>query len=98
MLNVDGSFKNWLDIKTMTRNKVNFLNFYSITTSVKTFLSKNHILIKKDALKGCHNPSISSYFFHVLTKSNINKHVYNTLTHNDKYLRAELSGTHYITT
>ena len=84
LLNVDGSFKNWLDIKTMTRNNVNFLNFYSITTSVKTFLSKNHILIKKDALKGCHNPSISSYFFHMLTKSNINKHVYNTLTYNDE--------------
>ena len=30
LLNADGSFKNWLDIKTMTRNKVIFLNFYSI--------------------------------------------------------------------
>ena len=84
LLNTDGSFKNWLGIKTMTRNKVNFLNFYSITTSVKTFLSKHHILIKKDALKGCHNHSISCYFFHMLTKTDINKHVYNTLTHNDE--------------
>ena len=68
LLNADGSFKNWLDIKTMTRNKVNFLNFYSITTSVKTFLSKHHILIKKDALKGCHNPSISFFSFICLLK------------------------------
>ena len=30
LLNADGSFKNCLDIKTMTRNKVIFLNFYSI--------------------------------------------------------------------
>ena len=63
ILSENGNFKNWNDINKLTNNKTNFSRYYSLLNSVKSFLSKHHILIQKKFLNECHNPSITVIFF-----------------------------------
>ena len=49
---------------------------------MKAFFSQQYISFTAThaILNKCHNPSIyNCYFFHVITKNDINKHVHNTL-------------------
>ena len=82
ILNENGNFENWNETNKLTNNKTNFLRYYGLLNSVKSFLSKHHILIQKKFLNKCHNPSINCYFFQILTKKEINKHIYNKLIGN----------------
>ena len=86
ILRNDGCFKSLNEIKNVTKNGINFLNYYSIVNSVKAFFSHQDIPfpVTHKILNECHNPSINSYFFHIITKNDINKHVYNTLIKNDE--------------
>ena len=81
MLNNEGSFKDLSEIKNITKNGINFLNYYSIVNSIKAFFSQQDIPfpVPLTILNECHNPSIDSYFFHIITKNDINKYIYNTL-------------------
>ena len=64
VLNEDGNFKNWNDIENATSNGINFLEFYSIIKSVKSFFSKQDIASESNPLQGFEGPNISCYFFH----------------------------------
>ena len=63
VINEDGSFKNWNDIKNATSNGINFLEFYSIISSVKSFFSKQDIASESNPLQGFEGPNINCYFF-----------------------------------
>ena len=84
MLNNEGSFKDLNEIKNITKNGIDFLNYYSIVKSIKAFFSQQNIPfpVPLTTLNEFHNPSINSYFFHIITKNDINKYIYNTLIKN----------------
>ena len=92
MLNNEGSFKDFNEIKNITKNGINFLNYYSIVNSIKAFFSQQDIPFPFTILNEGYNPSINSYFFHIITKYDTNKCIYNTVTHQ----QVETKGLHYI--
>ena len=94
ILNENVNFKKWNEINKLTNNKTNFLRYCSLLNSVKSFLSKHNILIQKKFLNECHNPSINCYFFQILTKKEINKHIYNKLR-TEKLRHVESNGTQF---
>ena len=83
MLNNERSFKDLNEIKNITKTGINFLNYYSIINSIKAFFSQQDTSIPfpvpRTIFNECHNPSINSYFFHIITKNDINKYIYSTL-------------------
>ena len=84
VLNEDGSFKTWNDIKNATSNGINFLEFYSIISSVKSFFSKQDIASESNLLQGLEGPNINCYFFNIITRLNSNKFIYNILIKNNE--------------
>ena len=74
MLNNEGSFKDLNESKTLPRMEYVF-NDNSILNSIKAFFSQQDIScpVPLAILNECHNPSINSYFFHIINKNDINK-------------------------
>ena len=95
VLNEDGSIKNWNDIKNATSNGINFLEFYGIISSVKSFFSKQDIASESNPLQGLEGPNINCYFFNIISRLNSNKFIYNILIKNKKGLCVTSSGMPY---
>ena len=86
MLNEDGSFKKWNDMKNYVNNGINFLEFYRIFNAIKVLFAENNINNKNESLRGFQNPNINCYLYQMITKSCNTKFTYNTLIKNNEKL------------
>ena len=69
MLEENGDFQNWDDIKNKSSNKINFITYYGIINSIKAFFSKYKIDVNTEYQKMSHKPSINCFFLYFDNKT-----------------------------